>query len=222
MPQCWTSDNTDALSRIQIQFGTGIVYPASCMSCHVSAVPNQQVGRITSLRQRGDVAMAGVFGYELDLTELPESELKEMTRQIAVYKNIRHTVQFGTYYRLESPWSHAASAEVTDFTAWENVAADGTQVVVTVAWTYAESNVPPEIIKLKGLNSDAVYEVTYSSVSLPVNASYPYMPKQQLQGENGQHFGGAELMYSGLRIHCLPQYQGSVQIVLSCCTDSRK
>lgn len=219
MPQCWTSDNTDALSRIQIQFGTGIVYPASCMSCHVSAVPNQQVGRITSLRQRGDVAMAGVFGYELDLTELSDNELQEISQQIAVYKRIRHTIQFGTLYRIESPWSLSSLTEVTDFAAWEYVAQDASQVVVTIVWTYTEANVPPEIVKLQGLNSDAVYEVVHSTVQLPASLSYPYLPQQTIAGQAGQQFGGEELMYSGLRIHCLPQYQGSVQLVLTCKSD---
>lgn len=86
MPQSWTSDNTDAVERINIQYGTSLAYPISAMTAHVSAVPNHQTGRVTSLKTRGDVAMGGVFGYELDLTKLSSEEKQEVAAQVEFYK----------------------------------------------------------------------------------------------------------------------------------------
>ena len=104
MPQTWTSDNTDAVSRLKIQYGTSIVYPISTMGAHVSAVPNHQTGRMTPLRTRGDVAMSGNFGYELDLTQFTDAENEEVKRQVSLVKEVRELVQFGTFYRLLSPF----------------------------------------------------------------------------------------------------------------------
>jgi alpha-galactosidase len=205
MPQTWASDNTDALSRVQIQMGTSIVYPACCMSCHVSIVPNQQTGRVTPLEQRAHVAMAGVFGYELDLTGLTDAELTQISEQVQLYKKIRHTVQFGDLYRLETPWSEKSPDEVTNYSAWENVAKDGSQIVLIVVWTYAESNVPPENIRLRGLDENMMYRVTESSVR---------KPNMYIPGEKGQLYGGAELMNAGLYISFIPECGQSVQIVL--------
>lgn len=117
MPQMWTSDNSDAISRLRIQYGTSIVYPISTMGAHVSAVPNHQVERITPLRTRGSVAMSGNFGYELDLTQMPDEEREEVKRQVAEYKEVRDLVQFGSLYRLRSPF------EGND-TAWMTVSED--------------------------------------------------------------------------------------------------
>ena len=104
MPQTWTSDNTDAISRLKIQYGTSMVYPIISMGAHVSAVPNHQVDRITSLAMRGDVAMSGNLGYELDLTKLTEAEKIAVKAQVARYKEIRKLIQFGDFYRLKSPF----------------------------------------------------------------------------------------------------------------------
>lgn len=104
MPQTWTSDDTDGVERLKIQYGTSIVYPVSTMGAHVSAVPNHQVGRKTSLEFRGDVAMSGNFGYELDLTTFTPEEVEIAKAQIASYKEIRGLVQQGDLYRLLSPF----------------------------------------------------------------------------------------------------------------------
>ena len=104
MPQVWTSDNTDAVERLKIQYGTSIVYPASTMGAHVSAVPNHQLNRNTPLKMRGDVAMCGNFGYELDLTKFSDDEKEEVKSQILKYKDLRKLVQFGDMYRLLSPF----------------------------------------------------------------------------------------------------------------------
>src|SRR5690606_12578687 len=104
MPQVWTSDNTDAVERLKIQYGTSLIYPVSTIGAHVSAVPNHQVGRETPLKMRGEVAMSGNFGYELDLTKFSEAEKDQVKEHIAMYKEIRSLVQQGDLYRLKSPF----------------------------------------------------------------------------------------------------------------------
>lgn len=117
MPQTWTSDDTDAVERLKIQYGTSMVYPASSMGAHVSAVPNHQVHRITPLETRGHVAMSGNFGYELDLTKLTEAEREDIRKQVSEYKELRMLIQYGDFYRLLSPFEG-------NETAWMFVSAD--------------------------------------------------------------------------------------------------
>ena len=102
-PQVWASDNTDAIARLPIQYGSSYLYPTIAMGAHVSAVPNHQMGRMTPLETRGHVAMMGNLGYELDLTSLPQEELDRIADQVAHYKTIRPVVQFGKHYRLINP-----------------------------------------------------------------------------------------------------------------------
>ncbi|BBI33027.1 alpha-galactosidase [Cohnella abietis] len=171
MPQTWTSDNTDAVSRLRIQYGTSLVYPISTMGAHVSAVPNHQLHRITSLQTRGNVAMSGNFGYELDLTEMADDEKREVKRQVEQYKEIRHLVQFGDFYRIRSPF------EGND-TAWIMVAEDGSEAFAVYVRVLAEPNAPLDWIRFKGLDANAKYRVE----------------------EQGSVYGGDQLMYSGLPI----------------------
>src|SRR5699024_10804683 len=103
-PQCWTSDDTDAVERCKIQYGTSFVYPVSSMGAHVSAVPNHQLLRNTSLETRANVAYFGTFGYELDPNRLTEEEKEEVKAQITFMKQYRHLIQYGTFYRLLSPF----------------------------------------------------------------------------------------------------------------------
>ena len=114
MPQTWTSDDTDAIERLKIQEGTSLVYPVSTMGSHVSAVPNHQVHRITPLHTRGVVAMAGSFGYELDITKMTDEEKEEVKSQVKFYKNIRKTIQFGDLYRIKSAFD-------SNEAAWMNI-----------------------------------------------------------------------------------------------------
>ena len=218
MPQTWTSDNTDSLSRLQIQFGTSIVYPPSAMSCHVSAVPNHQVGRISTLSQRAHVAMAGTYGYELDLNKLSEPELLEIKEQVAFYKSIRDTVQFGDLYRLDYPCVHKSVAEVTDVYAWELLSKDKRQAVVSVVWNYAEANAEANLIRLRGLEENASYKVRNSTcltVKFMVRAINPDIPDADFNAiPEGAVISGEELMNIGLFIVSKPQYGGSVQFVL--------
>ncbi len=104
MPQIWASDNSDAVERLKIQYGTSFPYPPSAISAHVSAIPNHQVRRKTGLDIRGHVAMSGVFGYELDLSAMSLEEQTRVAAQIALYKEIRPIIQHGTFTRLLSPF----------------------------------------------------------------------------------------------------------------------
>lgn len=170
MPQTWTSDNTDAISRLKIQYGTSLVYPISSMGSHVSAVPNHQVHRETSLKMRGDVAMSGNFGYELDLTKLTDQEKEEITKQVLFYKENRQLIQFGDFYRLCSPFAG-------NETAWMFVSQDKKEALVFYYRVLAEANAPLSVLPLKGLNPDMNYTL-----------------------DNAEVHGGDELMYSGLAI----------------------
>lgn len=152
MPQTWTSDNTDAISRLRIQYGTSLVYPVSSMGSHISAVPNHQVNRITSLEIRGHVAMSGNFGYELDLTRFTEEENEIVKAQVQLYKEIRGTIQFGTFRRLLSPFEG-------NETAWMFTSPDGSEVVVFYFRVLSEPNAPLQRLKLKGLDPEADYRL---------------------------------------------------------------
>jgi len=171
MPQTWTSDDTDAVERLKIQYGTSIVYPASSMGCHVSAVPNHQVSRNTSLKMRGDVAMAGNFGYELDLTKFSEEEKEQAKEQISEYKELRELIQHGDMYRLLDPFKG-------NETAWMFVSEDKTEAFISYFKTLAVPNDPVSKLTLRGLNPDFNYKV---------------------KGKDDL-FGGDELMYAGLNI----------------------
>lgn len=152
MPQTWTSDNTDAVERLKIQYGTSLVYPVSAIGAHVSAVPNHQVGRMTPLDFRGDVAMSGNFGYELDLTKFTEEEKETVKHQVAFYKQIRGLVQKGDLYRLKSPFKGNESA-------WMFVSEDKGEALVFCFQVMAVPNPPRRTLRLDGLDPELEYEV---------------------------------------------------------------
>lgn len=176
-PQAWTSDNTDAVDRIKIQYGTSLAYPLSSMGSHVSASPNHQVRRATSLDMRANVAYFGTFGYELDITKLPEEELEEMKKQIAFMKENRGLIQKGTFYRLQSPFENNSSA-------WMVVSEDKSEALVAYFRIAQPANGKFERIYLKGLDISGVYEVKEHSGA---NMNYGM-------------FGGDELMYAGMSV----------------------
>lgn len=177
MPQTWTSDNTDAVCRLKIQYGTSMVYPVSSMGSHVSAVPNHQVHRITSLESRGHVAMSGNFGYELDLTKFTEEENEIVKRQVADYKQIRPLVQFGDMYRLLNPFEGNESA-------WMIVSEDKTQAMVVFVRVLAEPNAPLATLRLKGLNPDFDYEIEGAEGTYPGDhLLYAGLPVAGLHGD---------------------------------------
>jgi alpha-galactosidase len=150
MPQIWTSDDTDAIERLKIQWGTSIVYPASTIGAHVSAVPNHQVGRITPLKTRGYVAMSGVFGYEMDLTKLTPEEKELVKEQIEIYKRIWHIVFEGDLYRLVSPFEENSAS-------WMFVTPDKKEAFVVYVNMLAEPNSPFKKLKLDGLDPNKKY-----------------------------------------------------------------
>lgn len=152
MPQTWTSDDTDAVERLFIQYGTSLAYPISAMGAHVSAIPNHQANRVTSLKMRGNVAMSGNFGYELDLTKFTEEEKQEVRAQIAQYKDLRTFIQSGDMYRLKSPF------EGND-TAWMFISEDGKDIFA--AYFRILCKVNPGIFRMKfaALDADGIYEI---------------------------------------------------------------
>lgn len=152
MPQNWTSDDTDAVERLKIQYGTSYVYPTSAMTAHVSAVPNHQTGRIVPIDFRGHVAMAGNFGYELDVTKMLAEEKKLVKEQVKLYKEIREIVQFGELYRLLSPFED-------QFTAWMYVTEDKEEAVVFFYKVLTIPNAPLLRFKLDGLNPEYNYMI---------------------------------------------------------------
>lgn len=150
-PQIWCSDNTDALDRLRIQYGTSFFYPMSTVSAHVSAVPNHQTGRITSLRTRGIVAMTGAFGYELSLSRLSAEEKEEIREQIRQYKEFEPLISTGDYYRLSNPFEDACAS-------WMFVSADRKQILLHVVILENHGNMTVNYVRLKELLPDAVYE----------------------------------------------------------------
>ncbi len=152
MPQIWSSDDTDATERLYIQYGGSMVYPASSVGSHVSAVPNHQVGRISSLSTRGTVAMNGAFGYELDLSLSTQEELEEMKKQVEFYKENREIVMTGNFYRLLNPFTSRHSA-------WMYVTEDLKKALVYYVVKTARPSNEAILLKLKGLDKDAQYEI---------------------------------------------------------------
>ncbi|MDO4307368.1 MAG: alpha-galactosidase [Eubacteriales bacterium] len=150
-PQIWCSDNTDAIERIRIQHGTSFGYPISAVGSHVSAVPNHQTGRITDIHTRSVVAMAGSFGYELDLNKISEDEKKEVKKQIRDYKKYWNLIHNGKYYRLHTP------GKDTEMAAWNFTSEDQREVLLNVVSLDTHCNSPVTYIKCKGLKADGKY-----------------------------------------------------------------
>jgi alpha-galactosidase len=159
-PQIWCSDNTDAIDRIKIQHGTSFGYPIAAVGSHVSAVPNHQTGRKTTLQTRGIVAMAGSFGYELDLNTLSEEEKEIVKQQIIDYKKYWDLIHNGLYYRLANPLKQE------DFTAWEFAAEDKSETLLNVVTLDTHCNPPSAYVRLKGLKDDAWYYIEGREESL--------------------------------------------------------
>ena len=178
-PQGWCSDDTDAIERLGIQYGTTFVYPVSCIGSHVSAVPNHQVNRITPLKTRADVAFFGTFGYELDLNKLSEEEQKMVERYTIFMKTYRELIQFGDFYRLISPVEN-------DACAWMVVSEDKEEAIFAYYKILNKPNMGFERVKLTGLLPEAEYGIwSYQHEDVP--------PEGILRG----HLSGNELMNAG-------------------------
>lgn len=156
-PQIWCSDDTDAYERTKIQYGTSFFYPVSAVGSHISAVPNHQTGRTTPIETRAVTAMAGSFGYELDLNTLSDSEKQEVRKQITRFKKYGRLIHNGLYYRLSDPMNDK-------FAVWEFVSEDKKEVLVNGVIFRTEPNRTQYLIKLRGLLPDADYRLDDSGV----------------------------------------------------------
>jgi alpha-galactosidase len=181
-PQAWTSDDTDAIERLRIQWGASFFYPLSSMGAHVSAVPNHQTGRRTPIATRAAVAFFGVFGYELDATNLSDAERAEVRAQVAFYREHRDLLQRGRFVRLRSPFEGDGNE-----TAWMVVSDDRRQAVVGFYRTLNRPNPGVNRLRLRGLDPDARYRVT----PWPARAD-------TVQRDNALIRGGDELTEVGL------------------------
>lgn len=149
-PQAWASDNSDAIDRLKIQYGTSMCYPISSIGSHVSVVPNHQVHRMTPLSTRANVAYFGTFGYELDLNSLTLRELDEVKQQVSFMKEYREILQFGSFYRLKSPFEG-------NETVWMVVSEDKGTAIVGWYRILNGINQGYSRVKLQGMNPDYVY-----------------------------------------------------------------
>lgn len=172
MPQIWASDNSDAVARLKIQYGTSMCYPVYSISSHVTASPNHQCGRITSLKTRADVAYAGTFGYELDITTATDEEFEEIKAQIKFDKQIAPLMRDGDLYRLESPFDG-------NYCSWEIVSKDKSQIFLFACKILAVAQTTNPLIKLQGLSPDKKYRCT----------------------QTGKVYGGDLLMYKGIKMN---------------------
>ena len=184
-PQIWCSDNTDAISRLKIQYGTSFIYPMSALESHVSICPNHQTGRTVSLKTRGIVAMDGILGYELDSTRLNDEEKAQCRQQVQTYKSFEDLILTGDYYRLTSPYANPF------FTAWQYVAKDRRRSMVSVVLTDKESNDAQRFVKPKGLSAHGIYRIDGTdhvlSGALLMNAGIPI--PSALKEYEGVQFG---------------------------------
>ena len=163
-PQIWCSDNTDAIDRIRIQYGTSFGYPLRTMGAHVSAVPNGDTRRRTPLPTRAVVAMAGTFGYELDLNLLSEEEKNMVPVQIETFKKRWNLLHNGLYYRLTDVMRNRQEA------AWMTVAEDGSEALVSIVKLEATGNAPNRFIRCMGLTPGASYRDEESGTVYSANA----------------------------------------------------
>lgn len=195
-PQIWCSDNTDAIERLWIQYGTSFGYPVSAMGAHVSAVPNHQTGRITPFSTRSSVAMAGTFGYELDVTKLSEVERAEVKQQINRFRRFYHLIQQGEYYRLLPPSDRQC-------TVWEMAEQDGSEALVTAVYHYVRSSGEPVIVKIQGLRPEKKYQIRLNLDDMGImgeQAKKYFMEYLPYGYRDGEWITGAALQQCGLAI----------------------
>ena len=162
-PQIWCSDNTDALDRLSIHYGTSFAFPMSVIAAHVSTCPNHQTGRMTPLNTRYTISMTGVFGYELDPLKLSDDERREISSQIERYREDREIITEGLYYRLSNP-------ENDNFFAWEYIFSDGSKALINAIIPHNHGNMPPVYITPRGLTNGAFYRDIQNGKIYPSDA----------------------------------------------------
>lgn len=161
-PQIWCSDNTDAIDRLRIQYGTSFGYPVSAVGSHVSSVPNHQTGRSTPFDTRGIVAMSGTFGYELDLAKISDGEKDKIKEQVAFYRKHMPLIMDGRYYRLTNPFTDVTAA-------WQYVSEDKKEVLFQAVQLEIHGNMIPVYVRLKGLEEGAVYKEEITGAAYPAD-----------------------------------------------------
>ena len=182
-PQIWCSDNTDALDRLLIQYGTSFGFPVSTMGAHVSVCPNHQTGRTVPFGVRAVVAGGGTFGFELNLEKLSAEELEEARQYLEMYRQKEHLMQTGDYYRLDDP------VTARDHVLWQYVSKDRTETLVEGVLLRSEPNSPVLYTYLRGLIPEAWYKDT----------------------RTGRLYTGAALMKAGLPLPMLYEDQYPVR-----------
>lgn len=203
-PQIWCSDDTDAIERIKIQHGTSFGYPISAVGAHVSAAPNHQTGRSTKLMTRGVVAMAGAFGYELDLSLLTDEEKEEVKGQIQDYKKYWELIHNGTYYRLHDPEHDTENA------AWCFVSEDRTKMLLSIVSLDAHGNAPTSYIRCRGLCPEWNYRCMEEKREVKLYNSFsPRIDRKQLEG---RIFDGNSLMHAGVPVPMELGEYGAMQL----------
>ena len=152
-PQIWCSDDTDAIERLMIQEGTELIYPLAAMGAHVSDCPNHTVGRVTPFKTRGHVALSGTFGYELDITKIPEEERNMIPEQTAMYHKYHDLIREGDYFRI------ASYRENHLYDCWESSAKNRSEVLVTYVQVLGQANSHSRRIYLDGFDPDRTYRL---------------------------------------------------------------
>lgn len=184
-PQIWCSDNTDAIDRLRIQYGTSFGYPVSAVGSHVSAVPNHQTGRCTPLETRGVVAMSGTFGYELNPGLLSEQEKETVREQVKQYKKMAPLILNGRYYRLTNPFQD-------EIAAWEYVSEDKREILFNAVQLQIHGNMPYTYIRFKGLKEGVMYQEQNTGKTYPAEAlmeiGLPLLPDMQEYQAYQMHF----------------------------------
>lgn len=171
-PQIWSSDDTDAIERLRIQQGTALLYPLSTMGAHIADCPSHSNGRTTPFETRGYVALAGTFGYELDITKIPEEDRNMIPEQVAMYHKYNDLVRNGDYYRI------ASYQENHEYDCYSVVAKDGKEALVTYIQVTARPNYRTRRVYLKGLLENTIYRIE----------------------ETGEELSGGALMHAGINI----------------------
>ncbi len=170
-PQIWCSDDSDAIDRLRIQYGTSFAYPTCTMGAHVSAVPNEQNGRVTPLETRGIVAMSGAFGYEMDLGKCTAKEKETIRQQVETYQTHYRLLHQGDYYRLSDPFADDL------FTAWAHVSPDKQEALISLVTGSARPATPFLRLRLKGLDPALQYQADHDGRlyrgSTLMQAGYP-------------------------------------------------
>lgn len=195
-PQIWCSDNSDAIARLGIQYGTSFGYPVSAVGSHVSAVPNHQTGRTTPFSTRSCVAMAGTFGYELDITRLTGEEKEQVKKQIGRFKEYYDLIHYGEYYRLSPPSDRRC-------TVWEMAEKEGKEALVSAVYHHVEGNGAPVVVKVQGLKPEAFYRLYLNMDALgnPGEEEREQFAKHLPYGyKEGETLTGAALNQCGLVI----------------------